>query len=60
MTTAGFPAIDFHIINTANASEEYHKLMDVSRDIPVYQEKEGEKIFEKFGADKDHILVADK
>ena len=60
LVTAGFSAIDFHIINTVNATNEYHKLKQISPDIPVHQEQEGEKIFEKFGADKDHILVADR
>lgn len=57
---AGFPAINFMVINSMLASENTELLKNEAPSIPVYQELPGEPVKDILGAGNDHILVLDR
>lgn len=57
---AGFPAINFMVINSMLASENTELLQHEAPSIPVYQELPGEPVKDVLGAGNDHILVLDR
>lgn len=57
---AGFPAINFMVINSILASENTELLQHGPPSIPVYQELPGEPVKDILGAGNDHILVLDR
>ncbi|XP_034255499.1 selenoprotein P-like [Thrips palmi] len=57
---AGFPAINFMVINSMLGSENSELLQHEAPSIPVYQEQSSEPVKDILGVGNDHILVLDR
>lgn len=57
---AGFPDINFYVINSIMATDNTDLLQNEAVDIPVYQELPEAPVRDILGADNDHILVLDR